>query len=232
MLFCFNVVTLAPEITKSALLLGIKPVGISDYCPDVQGAVRLGGVVNPNIEAIVQLKPDILIYSTRFTPLKLKDFLKKHKIKVIALPPAENWREIKTNFIKMAKALNKQKEAEEILTKLEKELKNIKTAKTNLKVLWEIQHNPLVVAGKETLLSSFLEAAGLENFFSQKGYFTVSIEMLLLKKPDIVFTFESPEFWEKLKIKAFHLPRDVFSSPSPEDYVEGVKIICSLLHCH
>lgn len=62
-----RVVSLVPSVTESLfdLNLGSRVVGVTDYCTRPAEGVRrlpkLGGTKNPNIEAIIALRPDLVI---------------------------------------------------------------------------------------------------------------------------------------------------------------------------
>lgn len=64
-----RLVALAPSVTDSLVALGVgeRIVGISDFCePPPGGAApgRVGGLVNPSLETILELAPDLLVAST------------------------------------------------------------------------------------------------------------------------------------------------------------------------
>src|SRR6266436_6251946 len=59
-------VSLVPSVTESAFALGGEDrlVGVSDFCdwpPAARRKPRVGGMVNPSLEAIVALKPDLVV---------------------------------------------------------------------------------------------------------------------------------------------------------------------------
>jgi iron complex transport system substrate-binding protein len=61
-----RVVSLAPSVTESlfALGLGDRVVGVTRYCahpPEVRTLPRIGGYDDPNYEAIVALRPDLVV---------------------------------------------------------------------------------------------------------------------------------------------------------------------------
>ena len=63
---CRRIVSMAPSITETlyALGLGDRVVGVthdSRFPPEVSGKVRVGGYYDPNFEAIVSLKPDLVV---------------------------------------------------------------------------------------------------------------------------------------------------------------------------
>lgn len=61
-----RIVSLAPSITETlfALDLGDRVAGVTDYC-DYPGEARsrpkVGGIINPSVEAIVVLQPDLVL---------------------------------------------------------------------------------------------------------------------------------------------------------------------------
>ncbi len=61
-----RIVSLAPSITEILFALGLREeiVGVTDFCDYPEAALtkpRIGGFVNPSIEKIVSLKPDLII---------------------------------------------------------------------------------------------------------------------------------------------------------------------------
>ncbi len=61
-----RIVSLAPSVTETlfALGLGDRVVGVSRYCqypPQVADLPKVGGMLDPNVEAIVTLEPDLVV---------------------------------------------------------------------------------------------------------------------------------------------------------------------------
>ena len=58
-----RIVSLAPSLTETLLALDLEDrvVGVTRFCPEVHGAVEVGGYVDPNIEGIVELDPDLVL---------------------------------------------------------------------------------------------------------------------------------------------------------------------------
>ena len=64
-----RIVSLAPSVTDSLLALGSQDrlVGVSDFCelpPGAGAIVRIGGMLNPSLETIRGLRPDLLVATT------------------------------------------------------------------------------------------------------------------------------------------------------------------------
>ena len=63
-----RIVSLAPSLTETLYALGVEDrlVGDTDYCdypPDAQKKPKVGGVINPNLEQIAALHPDLVLLS-------------------------------------------------------------------------------------------------------------------------------------------------------------------------
>jgi len=58
-----RIVSMAPSLTETllALRLGDRVVGVTRYCPPVPGAVSVGGHLDPSVEGIVALDPDLVL---------------------------------------------------------------------------------------------------------------------------------------------------------------------------
>lgn len=55
-----SVVSLVPSITETLLAWGVRPVATTRFCPG-DGIAPVGGTKNPDIQAIIDLAPDIVL---------------------------------------------------------------------------------------------------------------------------------------------------------------------------
>jgi iron complex transport system substrate-binding protein len=84
-----RIISLAPHITEILFALGLEDrvVGVTDYCkypPGVEKKERIGGLLNPNTEKMVALKPDLLIVTESFN--NVNSFLHNDRYKIVSLP--------------------------------------------------------------------------------------------------------------------------------------------------
>src|SRR5580704_12764903 len=61
-----RIVSLAPSLTETVYALGVQDrlVGDTDYCdypPDAQKKTKVGGAINPSLEQVVALRPDLVL---------------------------------------------------------------------------------------------------------------------------------------------------------------------------
>ena len=64
-----RIVSLAPSVTEILFALGAgdRVVGVTDFCSypaEAASRARIGGLINPDIERIVSLRPDLAIATT------------------------------------------------------------------------------------------------------------------------------------------------------------------------
>ncbi|MGW9127459.1 ABC transporter substrate-binding protein [Paenibacillus chitinolyticus] len=138
-----RVVILTNEGTEALLELGVKPVGAvksgvgKTWYPHIkdamQGVTDLGEEVQPNLELIVTLKPDLII-GNKVRHEKIYGQLQKIAPTVFAETLAGEW---KGNFKLYAEALNKKTEGEKALAAYDKHVADVKAkfgSKTSSKV--------------------------------------------------------------------------------------------------
>ena len=83
-----RIVSMAPSITEVVFPLGLgeRVVGVSNFCdypPEALEKRKVGGVVNPNMEAIVALNPDLVISLPNVTHESLFRSLRQLGIEVL-----------------------------------------------------------------------------------------------------------------------------------------------------
>lgn len=127
-----RVVILTNEGTEALLALGIKPVGavqswIGDpwydhIKKDMEGVTVVGDELQPNIELIASLKPDLII-GNKVRQEKIYDQLKQIAPTIFSDDLAGDW---KINFKLYSEALNKQEEGEQAMADYDKRVAEVK----------------------------------------------------------------------------------------------------------
>lgn len=129
-----RVVALNWAATEALLLLGVTPVGVADRdgygvwvkepaLPD--GVANVGTRVAPSLEAIAQLKPDLIVTSSEMAPAAslLERIAPTYVVSVYkqGTRPFEKAREM---LLTLGDMLNREREAAEVLADLEQTLKD------------------------------------------------------------------------------------------------------------
>ncbi|SFK67037.1 iron complex transport system substrate-binding protein [Paenibacillus sp. 1_12] len=127
-----RVVILTNEGTEALLAVGIKPVGAvkswygepwyAHIKADMQDVIALGDELQPNIELIASLKPDLII-GNKVRQAKIYDQLKSIAPTVFSADISGDW---KTNFKLYTEAVNKKAEGEQSIAAFEKRVADVK----------------------------------------------------------------------------------------------------------
>ncbi|HBU69246.1 MAG TPA: hypothetical protein DEE98_02560 [Elusimicrobia bacterium] len=240
-----RIVSLAPSVTKSVMLLGSssKLAGITTFCPDPSGSIdKIGTVLEPNIEKIVSLKPDLVIASKEGNLPGPVEKLRKLGIKVYVMDAYRNFDDICLSFIELGKVIGREAEAEKIVTNSKARIDAVKKKTLTLSrpaIFWEIGAQPLYTVSDKSFVNDFIEFAGANNIFADMpiAYPQVSREEVLVRNPDMIFIVMMGDInenerssWQKygtlkaVKTGNIHILNDlVFLEPTPEAFAEGTE---------
>ena len=193
-----RIVVLDPATVEMIYMLGAedKIVGVanlerSKVWPE-EKVVKLesvGTFMKPSLEKIIALKPDLVIMSA-LTGEELNNGLKSNNIEAKRVQ-ANSIEEIFTNFLKVAKMLGKENEANKIIVEKKVKLEEIKKmAVINKKGLFVMSASPLMVFGNDNLPNDIMKLLNIKNIAeNQKGRNPiVTPEFIIKENPDIIIT--------------------------------------------
>ncbi len=218
-----RIVTLAPAIAETvAQILGTEAasrqiVGVSEYTDfpvELKAKPSIGPYFKPNLEAILALKPDLVIATRDGNPKEIVDQLRKWKIPVLEIQ-SQSIQEMMDSEIRVGQALGHKDVAEKQVSQMKSEMsrikKNAQIRDQNLnkkqKVMFQLDQDPLVVAGGRSFLSEILTLMGAENIYRDdpSAYPKVSVESVFQKNPDwilcIAFSSVDQQRFEGMKKK-------------------------------
>lgn len=253
-----RVVSLAPSNTEILFALGAgdRVVGrdeFSDYPEEAKAIASVGGSMGEySLEAIVALKPDLVLASELNAPELVKS-LEDLGLTVYYLPNPKTLEELYVNLETVATLTGRE------ATKLTDSLK-ARVAAVDEKIA-PLSDHPVVfyeidatdpskpyTAGVGTFIDLLIGRAGGQNFTSLAGitdpYPQVSLEQLVIAPPDIIILGDSmwgttPESvatrpgWESLLAvtegRIFPFDDNLVSRPGPR-LVDGLEALAKLLH--
>lgn len=252
-----RIVSTAPSITESlfALGLGNEVVGVSNYChypPEANTKARVGQLLNPDVEAIVALRPDLVIVET--IPNHLQEKLQRLHIRSISVAHNSIEDVLKSDDL-IAEAAGVPDAGTRLNTQIRRSLDQTRAQTANvpkLRAVFVVGHSPgklagFFVAGRETYLSELLKIAGAENVFDDaKGlYPQVSLEEILARNPDVIVEFVGDGSEKKADLlrlwatephlravqshHVFAVPAGLFDIPSPR-VTEAARYLAHVLH--
>ncbi len=193
-----RVISLSPNLTEMIYDMGAQDelVGDTDYCkfpPDAQKKEKIGGWVNPNIEKMVSLKPDLVI-ALKFHD-KAVNTLKKLKINVVVLN-CDSVEDILAAYTQLGKLLGHEKQAEAARKALTARLAKVQErakGKKPVAVLFVVGRTPGTVdqvyaVGGKNFINELIGMAGGINVMADAmtGYPLVSKEELIQRNPDLI----------------------------------------------
>ncbi len=253
-----RIISLSPNITQIIYALGAwdNVVGVSiyaDFPPEAEDMSKVGGWVNPNMEAIVALKPDLVllmkdqntIFGQKLDNLGLNKYV---------IDSNDSVHDILESISALGEVLDKKPQADSLVGKLRSELDSITvtTDKANRKsVLIVVGRNPgtledIYVIGRNNYIDELLNMAGGENVIeNDRLSVKLTKEAVLTLNPDVIIEINHDkskresqilETWSKLKLakavkenEVYILPSTVLLHPS-QRILEGAKVLTEILH--
>jgi len=198
-----RIISLAPNMTELLFSLGLgdKIVGVTNFCDYPEEAGRkpkVGGMSNPSLEAVVSLKPDLVLLTIDGNPKAFEERLRSLKINTFVLK-SKRISELPQGIRQIGSATGTQENAEKLAEEVEKKIQEIsrqQKAFMNLhpiakktKVLFIVWPEPLIVAGPGSITDDALQILGVDNIAGKTAstYPKYSIEEILRRAPDIIF---------------------------------------------
>jgi iron complex transport system substrate-binding protein len=193
-----RIVTLAPVISEwVAEVLGPeysrdKIVGVSEYSSfpaHLKSKPSIGPYPQPNLEAILALKPDLVIGSEEYSRAEQVERMRRLGLPLRVLPK-ERFSGMEEWIGRLGEVLGEQEGARRAQEKWRRLKRGIRRgAGPWRKVFIEIQHEPLITVGAGSFLADALREAGYESVFSDlaDGYPKVSIESVARRNPEWIF---------------------------------------------
>jgi iron complex transport system substrate-binding protein len=163
-----RVITVAPSLTETVVMLGRTSllVGVSrfDEAPEVSSLPRVGGFVDPSVETIVSLKPDVVLVQKSPGNRKPIETLARLGICVVAFE-LNTLAQVEASILEVGTLLHAMAPAQSWV-------ENFRALKDNLKAksegnrktaLFVVGFSPLVVAGKNSFPDELMATCGVAN---------------------------------------------------------------------
>jgi iron complex transport system substrate-binding protein len=194
-----RIVSLAPSVTEIlfALGLGDNIVGVTKFCDfpeEAKKKPKIGGMSNPSLEAVLSLKPDIVVLTTDGNPKEFEERLISLKIKTYVFE-ARTIIGLPQGIRSMAKALGVKERGERLAKSIEDGVRNASRSAVRVndrvsrkKVLFIVWPEPLIVAGRGTAIDDAITLLGYDNIASRAAtaYPKYSIEEVMRQAPDVL----------------------------------------------
>jgi len=165
-----RVVSMAPNLTEIVFALGLdeKVVAVSndsDWPAQAAAKSKTGTFWQPNIEAVIAARPDLVLTLDISRQTNLADRLKRMGYRTLSLN-IEKLADLFKAIEGIGAATGKSTEAAALMAQMKQRLDNLSAAvkgQDRVKVLYVVQREPLRVAGADTFINEMIELAGGKN---------------------------------------------------------------------
>jgi iron complex transport system substrate-binding protein len=194
-----RIVSLAPNLTETIYALGLQDrlVGDTDYCdfpPEAQLKTKVGGAINPSLEAIAALHPDLVLVTKNLNRLETVQALADIGIPSYATDP-HTVDAIITSTERLADLLGAPETGTLLGKDMERRIAAIRDRVAPLplrSVLFVVWTEPLISIGKDTFIADALQHAGAVSVIdSSQNWPHINLEEVVRLQPEFLVFAES-----------------------------------------
>jgi iron complex transport system substrate-binding protein len=195
-----RVVSLAPNLTEIMFAIGAgeRVVGVTtydDYPEEVKQLPRVGGFIDPSVEAILALEPDLVICTPNPGGRNRMDALSRMGVPILVLP-SYGMKDIFTVIEDLGDLFEKEESARVLVASMKKRIVRVAELVQNVRrprVLLVYGHRPIMAAGPGSFGDGMLKLAGGENVLkdSKMRYPNVPMEEIIRLMPEVIIDASS-----------------------------------------
>ncbi|WP_025025692.1 ABC transporter substrate-binding protein [Caldalkalibacillus mannanilyticus] len=252
-----TIITTVPSNTEMIFALGggDRLIGVSDYCnfPAEVDQIEKIGAMEMNVEKILSLQPD-LIFITPYQNANAGEALEQFKslgMSVVVIQDATSFEDVYGSMRLIAKVIDAEDKAEEIITEMKDRLAWFKDKAENItekKKIWvEVSPAPEIYStGKGTFMHEMLEVINAVNAVGdQEGWIKFTEEEIVQLNPDVIITtygfyVDKPSEevlkragWGEVPAvknkQVFDVDNDTVTRPGPR-LIDGVETLAKLIY--
>ena len=249
-----RIVSVAPNVTEILFALGLEDrlVGVSVYCQYPPAALKkekIGGYINPSLEKIVALRPNLVIGIAEGDLKTFVDKLAGLNVPVYITNPRDAL-EVLTSIQKIGEVTFAPEPARKISRSMEERVRGVQEkvqGQPRPRVLHILDFNPLISAGKGTFVDDLIRLAGGRNVAETAAgkYPRFSMEEVLVQDPEVILLasmksqdpmVKQRRWWERWKTisavkqgRIYVLDSDLIHRPSPR-MAEGLEQVARAIH--
>ncbi|HEU4368287.1 MAG TPA: cobalamin-binding protein [Methylomirabilota bacterium] len=213
-----RIVSLVPSVTEIVFALGAEErlVGRTDFCdhpPAVRAKPSVGGMVNPNLETLVALKPDLVIATDEGNLEETVRQLRRLRIPTY-LVHANRIAETVDLIARVGELTGRQAAVAKLTGEMLRRVAAVRRAVAPFprpRVLYVLWPEPLIVPGRSSILTELIEVAGGTSITAGDGdaYPRFSLEAAVARAPEVIILADHstgsstagrpmPEQWQRL----------------------------------
>jgi iron complex transport system substrate-binding protein len=248
-----RIVSLAPSITETVFVLGDgdRLVGVTDFCdypPEAARKPRVGGISTPSFEAILSLRPDLIIATSESNYAEHVERLVSLGLPVYVVQPVD-FETVLESIDRIGRVLGREAAARARVAAMRRDADAIARAVAGSprpRVLYVVWPNPLIAPGRGTLITELIQRAGGESVTGAEPlpYPRLSLETVVERRPDRIIVGrhgqgtveELLRGWERLgsvsalrEGRVFGVDGDLVHRPGPR-MIEALRALARVIH--
>ncbi|HXC08365.1 MAG TPA: cobalamin-binding protein [Steroidobacteraceae bacterium] len=190
-----RIISLSPHITELLFAAGAggRVVGVddlSDYPPAVAGIARVGEPAALDVEALLKLKPTLVVLWDSGTPASRKAELERLNLKLY-VTEQRRLDDIGATLLEFGRLADTGQAAAAAAARYRTELAQLRSqyaARPRLKVFFQVWDRPLYTLSGEHVVTEVLSMCGGDNVFADLSTLAPAIdkEAVLARDPDVI----------------------------------------------
>jgi iron complex transport system substrate-binding protein len=248
-----RLVSIAPSITETLYELGLgdRLVGDTDYCdypPQAKSLPHVGALLNPSLEKIVALKPDLVLGTDEANRRETADQLDRLGIPLYGVT-AHTVEGTLQSLEDLGHILDWDQPTQKLVARLRARVAAIEKqvqGEPRPKVLFVVWYRPLITAGNQTFISDVIRRAGGESISDdlKSEWPHMGLEEVLKRAPDVILfprteafapsldEFQKLPGWRDLTaVKNHHIyfVAETIMRPSPR-LIDALEEVARIIH--
>jgi ABC-type Fe3+-hydroxamate transport system substrate-binding protein len=187
-----RIVSLVPSLTESLLAWGVVPVAVTRFC-EQPGLATVGGTKDPDVPAIVALRPDLVVVNEEEN--RLEDVRALEEAGVPVHPTrVRSVGDVEPCLRDLAAAVGAERPAAELAASHRIDIESVDAVADRRAVFVPIWRRPWTTLNADTYGSSVLERLGLANVYAEvpDRYPTVTLDQVARRRPQVVLLPSEP----------------------------------------
>jgi len=198
-----RIISLAPNITEILFELGLgsRTIGVTRYCdypPEALAKEKIGGMVDPNLEKIESLKPDLII-GFRGNPLRVLTKLRSLRFPVFVLNLGSSLEGLFQTIEMVGRVSRAEGSAQKLVARLKSDYDAVRLALKDIsrrpKAFLSVYGQGLWTCGQGSYLDDLLSQAGGVNIAGQvnRRWLQLNREQLIHENPEVIIIMAKDE---------------------------------------
>lgn len=246
-------VSLAPNLTEIVYAIGqgdrlVGNTTFCDYPPEAKNVEKVGDTLQPSIERILALRPQLVLVSTSSQLEAFTKQLNEHQIAVYVTDPRD-LEGVFRSILSVGDLLNESAAASELVKRLRARAEKVERAVAGLppvSVFFQLSGQPLYTAGRSSFVTNLIVRAGGRSVTSDvnEAWPRLSDEAALASRPEAVIMLSGDAMGaaanEKVAAalrnspavqhgRVYLIDGDLLTRPGPR-LIDGLEQIAHALH--